>query len=1343
MILVIAWFCCIFTLAASPGSAQSPTPGPIIIDVKSGSDVILSCDTGGNSFDLINWSLNNSKSPFFIKFMNFKPYVAAKYARRLHMVNSSAILVSSVTGQDAGRYRCKTMATSTGDTAGLFKLGTPIELRIQGSTSSVPSQSKKVTEGKLTVLDCQTDTSLPSSNVLFTWTKDGRDVTSSQNPRISVLVSGSLFIRGIMRSDSGVYRCTAKTFDQTGSGIVNYPGSDIFLDVQFPPSIIVISSVVTVGENTDARLPCVSEGNPATEVTKWTRVGGELGPPDKFVVLERGSLLIRKVKRSDMGTYVCTPSNYIGAGKPGTTNLVVQVVPTFTEVPSSVVSVRVGEEIRFKCSAVSETVPSVSWRRVGKAFSNRTQTSKGLLTILGVQTVDHGEYECVAETDKGKAVHTTTLNVISVPSRPTITAVSIEYTTARIVWTAGYDGGFAQRFRVWYRRSKDSDSQWKKTPQLPLGTLSHEIPGLVENTEYYFAVRAINKEGPGDFSQIMSQKGSGSPTVITNKPQEPLPPTDVIVNITSDGYVLSWKHDPVPGRPSVKAFVVQYRQQNASSEWIEADGSIPSDTRTYTLKAKHLSPNTDYEFRIFAYGNTRSRPAYVSNTYHIAAPVVAKRMTNDDVIPIVAGVLGALAFLVLLGLVCFCCLQCHAKKKGTENSKSKKVHFVLPDGSTHAYEGESEDDFCDSEIKLMPEAVRFTPDITTEEKRSKRSPITKEDSMLLLTNVPYDEPFGGQMLRHKDLIQESPYQSPVHSPKDKVLFFGEPSGWYDCTLSRPASREVRDSYDQFCQSPADAGSRDSLDRASRKRALYEHKGSKIHLVKKFDSNSSLQFEKPPARESRFSAIAEEVDLTDVSLIGSHKRPHHHWSTPEVFRGSRVDDSNNNKESHNSDSESLDSFSRRRRRRARPESYHEGAVSQQPELVPISEQDSNPSFKCLCEDSTDEKDAAKEDNRSSYLHLERNDSQKSSFVDQLKGWEEEAIGQPYQRHERTKAGYCNVSDSDNSVSPAHSLVSLSDSDVDAEIARKLHEGGESRPLSYSGEPDKSHLYRAVSYLKSVDTGSASDTSEMDDKNVNTLDRDRRQSRLSAQHNKDKEQEAVTTLKDIKCTDSLDQLKVCDPFYRAGSRPARTPSNASSGVFSVQVSSSETNSIESSPHQSRRRSARSSGTSSSGFDTASSRGSYSSEGFRTIDPARAHALRNTTAGRFPHLEEPYEWDREGTGSEFESGSDTGGFSFKPNMIANMRHLLDLQRRLGIDLDSASSSESLPDKEKYEKMAATDALEFSPSLSPTKYHVDRYSLEEKDKRCSKLMEEYKANRRVEDEKLNGSIIYQSWDL
>ena len=81
---------------------------------------------------------------------------------------------------------------------------------------------------------------------------------------------------------------------------------------------------IAVPEGSDARLPCVSVGNPTTEFTNWTRDGEGVRSLPRFAVLEKGALLIQDVRRTDAGGYACTPYNKVGAGSTKTTKLILK-----------------------------------------------------------------------------------------------------------------------------------------------------------------------------------------------------------------------------------------------------------------------------------------------------------------------------------------------------------------------------------------------------------------------------------------------------------------------------------------------------------------------------------------------------------------------------------------------------------------------------------------------------------------------------------------------------------------------------------------------------------------------------------------------------------------------------------------------------------------------------------------------------------------------------------------------------------------------------------------------------------------------------------------------------------
>ena len=99
---------------------------------------------------------------------------------------------------------------------------------------------------------------------------------------------------------------------------------------------------------------------------------------------------------------------------------------------------------------------------------------------------------------------------------------------------------------------------------------------------------------------------------------KPLAPQNVIVNITKDGYYITWTHTAVPGRPEVEKFVVEYSEGNDSSSWHVAAADVPEGRRVYLFEAEMIEEDKTYDFRVFSFGaNEFSDAAYVSKTYKL------------------------------------------------------------------------------------------------------------------------------------------------------------------------------------------------------------------------------------------------------------------------------------------------------------------------------------------------------------------------------------------------------------------------------------------------------------------------------------------------------------------------------------------------------------------------------------------------------------------------------------------------------------------------------------------------------------------------------------------------------
>ena len=175
----------------------------------------------------------------------------------------------------------------------------------------------------ITIACTATGQPLPS----ITWS---RAVGSLPEDRTEVK-SGSLTIYSVTRKDAGTYICKAENIlgSATDTSLVV-----IFSPLRFkvrPPQEVtpVIGSIV--------HLPCVSESDLRTKIT-WTK-DGKSSLHVESNVLENGTLLIQKIKKTHQGSYTCRATNAL---------------------TSIEAKVKINSLVVTSCSAIRKYVSSVS-----------------------------------------------------------------------------------------------------------------------------------------------------------------------------------------------------------------------------------------------------------------------------------------------------------------------------------------------------------------------------------------------------------------------------------------------------------------------------------------------------------------------------------------------------------------------------------------------------------------------------------------------------------------------------------------------------------------------------------------------------------------------------------------------------------------------------------------------------------------------------------------------------------------------------------------------------------------------------------------------------------------------
>ncbi|XP_055339712.1 lachesin-like isoform X2 [Paramacrobiotus metropolitanus] len=236
------------------------------------------------------------------------------------------------------------------------------------------------------------------------------------NPRISVhqhdRLEFTLHIKNVQPEDSGVYACriNTKPFAQMKAA----------LDVRVPPVIIAADTTDTVmaHEEHDVILKCKATGHPSPTIT-WQREDGELirtRGHDRVRTYKGSVLHIPKIKRTEMGTYLCMASNGVPPAVSQRISVNVEFTPKLWVEPKYMGAWK-GDSIELKCEVEAYPPAAMLWFQDSNVLSNsdkfdiRTEISNGSPPyrkkfILTIKKVDENDYKhtytCSADNHNGK-----------------------------------------------------------------------------------------------------------------------------------------------------------------------------------------------------------------------------------------------------------------------------------------------------------------------------------------------------------------------------------------------------------------------------------------------------------------------------------------------------------------------------------------------------------------------------------------------------------------------------------------------------------------------------------------------------------------------------------------------------------------------------------------------------------------------------------------------------------------------------------------------------------------------------------------------------------------------------
>ncbi|KAM9245015.1 protein turtle homolog A [Dugong dugon] len=634
------------TVNSPPQFQETPPP---VLEVRELEPVTLRCVARGSPQPRVTWKLRGQDlGQGQVHFGQTEVQNGTLWIRRAERGSS-------------GVYTCQASSTEGSATHAT-------QLLVQGPpVIVVPPKNRTVNASQDVSLACQAE-AYPA-NLTYTWFQDSINVfhISRLQDRVRILVDGSLWLQAAQPDDAGRYTCVPS------NGLLHPPSASAYLTVLYPAQVTSMPPETPLPVGMRGVIRCPVRASPPLLFVSWTKDGQAL-QLDKFPGWSQGtegSLIIALGNEDALGEYSCTPYNSLGtAGPSPVTRVLLKAPPAFIERPKEEYFQEVGRELLIPCSARGDPPPSISWAKVGRGLRGQGQVNSNSSLILRPLTKEaHGRWECSANNAVARVATYTNVYVLGT-SPHVVTNLSVVPLSkgVNISWEPGFDGGYLQRFSVWYtplsKRPDRVHHDWVSLA-VPVGAAHLLVPGLQPHTQYQFSILAQNKLGSGPFSEIVLSAPEGLPTTSAAPslpPTEMLPPLSpprgLVAVRTPRGVLLHW--DPpelVPKR--LDGYVLEGR--HGTQGWEMLDGAV--EGTEMQLLVPGLIKDVLYEFRLVAFaGSYVSDPSNTANVSTSGLEVYPSRTQLPGLLPqpVLAGVVGGFCFLgvaVLVSILAACLMN--------------------------------------------------------------------------------------------------------------------------------------------------------------------------------------------------------------------------------------------------------------------------------------------------------------------------------------------------------------------------------------------------------------------------------------------------------------------------------------------------------------------------------------------------------------------------------------------------------------------------------------------------------------------------------------------------------------
>ncbi|CAD7001755.1 unnamed protein product, partial [Ceratitis capitata] len=390
-----------------------------------------------------------------------------------------------------------------------------------------------------------------------------------------------------------------------------------------------VSEPLTTPHSTEAKNPYAEPSKPGTPVIKdfdkdfvdleWTRPEGDGGSPITGYVIEKRDKYssdweeCAEVPEDTCSGYIPNLTegvkyefrvravNKAGKGKPSDT--AAPHLARSKNVPPKIdrnymldIKVRAGQKFEFNVPVIGEPVPAKEWSHEGNMVINTDRVKvineghRTKIRVIDAKRIDTGEYTLIARNINGTDRATVKVTVLDVPAPPEgpLRPEDVTKNSITLRWRPPKDDGGSEISHYVVEKMDTAAMRW-----IPVGetaVVQIRVDNLIEDHDYNFRVRAVNKQGeslPLGTTQPVTVK---DPYSRPDKPGQPQP-----IDWGKDFVELKWLAPKRDGGSPITGYIVEKRPK--FGQWEKA-ADLPSDEIIALIQ--NLTEKGEYEFRVMA-----------------------------------------------------------------------------------------------------------------------------------------------------------------------------------------------------------------------------------------------------------------------------------------------------------------------------------------------------------------------------------------------------------------------------------------------------------------------------------------------------------------------------------------------------------------------------------------------------------------------------------------------------------------------------------------------------------------------------------------------------------------------